>query len=70
MKVPEVTPRSKVMRCVLCGFVYRPEDGDLHGGIPPGTPWHAIPDDWVCPDCGTRKCDFHMVEYDENSLDY
>jgi rubredoxin len=31
-------------------------------GIPPGTAWDEIPDDWMCPECGVGKEDFDMVE--------
>jgi fatty acid desaturase len=31
-------------------------------GIAPGTAWEDIPGDWNCPDCGTSKADFQMVE--------
>ena len=26
----------------------------------PGTRWEDVPDDWICPDCGTGKQDFEM----------
>ena len=45
-------------RCKICGFVYDPEKGDPDSGIAPGTPFEDIPDDWVCPVCGTRKSNF------------
>ena len=44
--------------CESCGFIYDPADGDPDGGIPPGTPFEAIPGDWFCPVCGARKSDF------------
>ena len=31
-------------------------------GISPGTRWEDIPNDWVCPLCGSGKEDFDMVE--------
>jgi len=34
-----------------------PEDG-----IPAGTTWADIPEDWECPDCGVAKSDFEMVQ--------
>ena len=40
-----------------------PTKGDPDGGIPPGTPFEDIPDDWFCPVCGARKRDF--TPYDE-----
>ena len=44
--------------CESCGFIYDPEEGDPDGGIPAGTPFEDIPDDWYCPVCGARKADF------------
>ncbi len=48
--------------CTICGYVYDPEKGDPDGGIPPGTPFEEIPDDWTCPVCGASKEDFEVVE--------
>ena len=31
-------------------------------GIPPGTRWADIPDDWACPGCGASKTEFAMME--------
>jgi rubredoxin len=44
--------------CESCGFIYDPGEGDPDGGIPPGTAFEDIPDDWYCPVCGARKVDF------------
>lgn len=44
--------------CEPCGMVYDPAEGDLDGGIPPGTAWADVPRTWTCPVCGARKCDF------------
>ena len=32
-------------------------------GIEPGTAFEDLPDDWVCPVCGTSKDAFEKVEY-------
>ncbi|MBD1926046.1 rubredoxin [Trichocoleus sp. FACHB-90] len=48
--------------CKICGYVYDPAEGDPDGGIPPGTPFENIPDDWVCPLCGATKEDFELEE--------
>lgn len=53
---------AKKYVCLACGFVYDPALGDPDGGIPPGTPFEDIPDDWVCPDCGAEKRDFVPCE--------
>ena len=44
--------------CGPCGYVYGPEVCDPDGGIAPGTPFEALPEDWVCPVCGAAKTDF------------
>jgi rubredoxin len=48
--------------CNLCDYVYDPEVGDLDSGIPAGTPFDDLPDDWYCPLCGVGKEDFSPVE--------
>ena len=50
--------QMKRYRCTVCGYVYEPVEGDPDGGIPPGTPFEDIPDDWECPVCGIGKSDF------------
>ena len=44
--------------CEACGYVYHEADGDPDGGLPPGTRYADIPDDWTCPLCGVTKADF------------
>ena len=44
-----------IMQCSACFFPYDPAKGLPDEGISPGTRWEDIPDDWVCPDCGTPK---------------
>ena len=53
----------KVWRCIVCGFIYEEALGLPEEGIPPGTRWEEIPDDWECPECGVGKADFEMEEY-------
>ena len=48
--------------CEVCGWIYDPEIGDPDGGIDPGTPFEAIPNDWVCPVCGETKDRFTMIK--------
>ena len=51
----------KKYRCTVCGYVYDPEKGDLTGGIPPGTPFEKLPNNWICPVCGSPKDKFEEV---------
>jgi len=44
--------------CVNCGYVYDPAVGDPAAGIPPGTPFEELPEDWVCPVCYVGKDQF------------
>ena len=41
--------------CGPCGYVYDPEVGDPNSGIPAGTPFENLPEDWVCPICELDK---------------
>jgi len=41
--------------CSVCGYVYDPLVGDEERGIPPGTPFEDLPDDWECPVCSAAK---------------
>lgn len=45
-------------KCLLCDYVYDEAKGDPEHGIPPGTKWEDIADDFTCPDCGASKADF------------
>lgn len=55
-------PQYRVWMCIICGWVYEEAKGAPEEGLPPGTRWDDVPDDWTCPDCGAGKEDFEMVE--------
>ena len=44
--------------CMVCGYVYDPEQGDSEADIAAGTPFENLPEDWVCPVCGAGKSEF------------
>jgi rubredoxin len=48
--------------CLVCGYVYDPAEGDPDNGVEPGTPFEALPDDWICPDCGAGKDMFEKMD--------
>ena len=48
--------------CDACGYVYDPEVGDPDNGVDPGTPFDAVPDSWLCPECGVPKSEFSPVD--------
>jgi rubredoxin/flavin reductase (DIM6/NTAB) family NADH-FMN oxidoreductase RutF len=53
--------RSEDMKkyvCQVCGYVYDPATGDPDNGVPAGTPFEKLPEDWVCPVCGASKDQF------------
>ena len=52
----------KQYECVICGFIYNEAEGLPDDGIPPGTKWADVPEDWECPDCGISKSDFDLLE--------
>lgn len=47
--------------CNICGFQYDPAEGDPANGIPPGTKFEDLPDDYVCPICTAGKDFFSEV---------
>ncbi len=47
--------------CSVCGYVYDPEIGDEEHGIPAGTPFEELPDDWKCPRCRQDKDKFNKA---------
>ncbi len=57
----EIKPKAKKYECMICGYVYDPEKGDPENGIPPGTSFEDLPDDWTCPICGAGKEEFQEV---------
>lgn len=47
--------------CTVCDYVYDPEVGDPDNGIPAGTSFQDLPDDWLCPVCGVSTEEFEKV---------
>jgi len=47
--------------CLVCGYVYDPAKGDPDNGVPPGTKFEDLPDEWVCPECGVTKDNFKKL---------
>ncbi|MFY9332091.1 MAG: fatty acid desaturase [Candidatus Nanopelagicales bacterium] len=59
---PMMISSAKSAQCPECGYVYDSAAGAVREGFAPGTPWSAVPDTWICPDCGVRdKSDFRPV---------
>ena len=54
--------RMRKWQCIVCGWIYDEAEGFDEDGIPPGTPWEDIPEDFICPECGVGKEDFEMIE--------
>jgi rubredoxin/flavin reductase (DIM6/NTAB) family NADH-FMN oxidoreductase RutF len=52
----------KKYKCIMCGYIYDPAEGDPDNGVEPGTAFEDIPDNWECPDCGVGKDEFEPVE--------
>ncbi|MFX0079703.1 MAG: rubredoxin [Candidatus Hermodarchaeota archaeon] len=66
LPAPVVGPTAKPVtvqeyQCEVCGWIYNPEIGDPDSGIPPGTPFEDLPDDWTCPLCGASKSQFKPI---------
>ncbi|MDD4953177.1 MAG: rubredoxin [Desulfovibrionaceae bacterium] len=46
--------------CDVCGYIYDPAAGDPESGVPAGTKFEDLPEDWVCPVCGADKGSFSL----------
>ena len=51
----------KTYECAICGWIYDEAKGCPEEGIPAGTRWEDVAEDWHCPVCGAGKGDFQMV---------
>ena len=49
-------------KCVVCGYIYDPEQGDTESGIEPGISFNDLPDDYICPVCGVGKDEFIKLD--------
>lgn len=47
--------------CNICGYQYDPAEGDPAMGIPPGTAFEDLPEDYACPICTAGKDFFTKV---------
>jgi flavin reductase (DIM6/NTAB) family NADH-FMN oxidoreductase RutF/rubredoxin len=54
----EERTESKAFICSICAYEYDPAVGDETQGIPPGTPFEDLPEDWICPICAAAKSAF------------
>ena len=61
--VGELTFKTRTGKyvCSICGYVYDPAVGDETQGIPAGTPFEDLPDDWHCPRCRQPKDKFNAA---------
>jgi flavin reductase (DIM6/NTAB) family NADH-FMN oxidoreductase RutF/rubredoxin len=57
--LPNSVPSEYI--CTICGYTYNPQDGDPANGIPSGTPFEELPDDYVCPVCRAGKEFFREI---------
>ena len=44
--------------CSVCGYDYDEEQE--------GISWESLPDDWICPGCGSEKSLFQRMNDDPN----
>lgn len=48
--------------CDICGWEYDEAKGDPENGIPAGTLFTDLPEDFACPVCGVGKDNFSEAE--------
>ncbi len=47
-------------RCIPCGYIYDPAEGDIDNGVAKGTSFADLPADWTCPICFVGKDEFEL----------
>lgn len=47
--------------CRVCATIYDPNLGDPEDGVPPGTLFENLPNDWICPVCGSTKDKYEIL---------
>jgi flavorubredoxin/rubredoxin len=52
---------SRKYICPVCKYIYDPAKGDPARGVPPGTPFEKVPDNWICPICRVPKSKFRPL---------
>lgn len=52
----------KKYKCIVCGFIYDPDEGDPISGIEPGIPFEQLPEGYICPVCGAGKSEFEELD--------
>lgn len=48
-------------QCATCGDIYDEALGLPDFGIAPGTRFDDLPEDWVCPLCGSKKANYALL---------
>lgn len=61
VKSEQGNSEMKKYKCLMCGYIYDPAEGDPDNGVAAGTAFEDLPDDWVCPDCGAGQDEFEPV---------
>lgn len=51
--------------CKVCATIYDPERGDPENGVPKGTAFQDLPDNWTCTVCGSSKENFVILSSDQ-----
>jgi rubredoxin len=58
--VKKAAPAGKHYVCSGCGYEYDPAVGDPENDVESGTQFDALPEEWICPECGEEKG--HFIE--------
>lgn len=62
VRAKKAKPTWHTYVCNGCGYEYDPGVGDPDAEIMPGTLFDALPEEWICPECGEEKQNFIEVE--------
>lgn len=59
--VSKTDETQQAFRCIICGYVYNPVQGDPETGVQPDTSFSEIEDGWLCPVCNAGTNQFEPI---------
>lgn len=59
--VKETLSDKSKYKCIVCGYIYDPATGDPEQGVPAGTDFNDLSENWKCPVCGADKHNFEII---------
>jgi rubredoxin len=60
---------KKIMMCIVCDYIYEPQEIYGSSGIRGNDSLPGLARDWQCPECGAGRSCFREVERDDMNVE-